>query len=354
MAKLAGKRSRKAGLPPGTLVHTGERKTQTPRITLFDYDEQNFQEKQPTRIEECFPFKETATVTWINIDGLHDVGLIERLGKQFELHPLILEDILSTEQRPKLEDYDKHLFIVVRMLTYNGQADSVEAEQVSMVVGANFLISFQEAVGDVFDVIRDRIRNAKGRIRKMGADYLAYSLIDAIVDNYFGILERLGEKIGSVEEELVTKPSQETLRRIQFLKREMIFLRKSVWPLREVINGLQRSESSLVTKPIVIYLRDVYDHTIHIMDTIESFRDMISGMLEIYVSSISNGLNSIMKVLTIIATIFIPLTFIVGVYGMNFPNMPELRWRWSYPLVWVVIIASAVGMLVYFRKKKWF
>jgi magnesium transporter len=282
------------------------------------------------------------------------VGLIERLGKQFELHPLILEDILSTEQRPKLEDYDKHLFIVVRMLTYNGQADSVEAEQVSMVVGANFLISFQEAVGDVFDVIRDRIRNAKGRIRKMGADYLAYSLIDALVDNYFGILERLGEKIGSVEEELVTKPSQETLRRIQFLKREMIFLRKSVWPLREVINGLQRSESSLVTKPTVIYLRDVYDHTIHIMDTIESFRDMISGMLEIYVSSISNKLNSIMKVLTIIATIFIPLTFIVGVYGMNFPNMPELRWRWSYPLVWVVIIASAVGMLVYFRKKNWF
>ena len=354
MAKLAGKRSRKAGLPPGTLVHTGERKTQTPRIMLFDYDEQNFQEKQPTRIEECFPFKETATVTWINIDGLHDAGLIEKLGRQFELHPLILEDILSTEQRPKLEDYDKHLFIVVRMLTYNGQADSVEAKQVSMVVGANFLTPFQETVGDAFDVIRDRIRNAKGRIRKMGADYLAYSLIDAIVDNYFGILEKLGEKIGSVEEELVTEPSQETLRRIQSLKREMIFLRKSVWPLREVINGLQRSESSLVTKPTVIYLRDVYDHTIHIMDTIESFRDMISGMLEIYVSSISNKLNSIMKVLTIIATIFIPLTFIVGVYGMNFQNMPELRWRWSYPLVWVVIIASAVGMLVHFRKKKWF
>jgi magnesium transporter len=211
MAKLAGKHSRKAGLPPGALVHTGERKTQTPRIMLFDYDEQNFQEKQPTRIEECFPFKETATVTWINIDGLHDVGLIEKLGRQFELHPLILEDILSTEQRPKLEDYDKHLFIVVRMLTYNGQADSVEAEQVSMVVGANFLTPFQETVGDAFDVIRDRIRNAKGRIRKMGADYLAYSLIDAIVDNYFGILEKLGEKIGSVEEELATS-LQESLR----------------------------------------------------------------------------------------------------------------------------------------------
>jgi magnesium transporter len=353
MAKGIRKRSTKAGLPPGTLVHVGEKRAEAVRITLIDYDEQSFQEKEVSTVEECFPFKATPTVTWINIDGLHQVDIIEKLGKQFELHPLILEDVLHTEQRPKYEDFDKYIFIVLRMLRYNEQIQAVESEQVSLILGTNFVISFQERVGDVFDHIRERIRNAKGRIRKMGPDYLCYTLMDAIVDNYFAVLEIFGERIESMEEELVTNPIERTLQQIHTIKREMLFLRKSVWPLREVISVLQRSESSLISESTGIYLRDVYDHTIQVIDTVESYRDMVSGMLDIYLSSISNKMNAVMKVLTIIATIFIPLTFVAGIYGMNFQNMPELKWRWGYGAVWLVMIIVAGIMMVFFRKKKW-
>ena len=320
------------------------------RITLIDYDEQNFQEKQVSSIEECFEFKETPTITWINIDGIHEVDVVEKLGKHFDLHPLSLEDILDTNQRPKFEDFEKYLFIVLKMLSYG---DEIEEEQVSLVLGENFVISFQERVGDVFEPIRDRIRNSKGRIRKSGADYLCYSLMDAVVDNYFSILERIGDKIESMEEKLISAPTQKTLQQIHKLKREMIILRKSIWPLRELINGLQRNESSLIGETTGIYLRDTYDHTIQVIDTVESLRDVVSGMLDIYLSSISNSMNAVMKVLTIIATIFIPLTFIAGIYGMNFRYMPELEWRWAYPLVLVVMGIVAIGMLIYFRKKKW-
>ena len=345
--------SRKAGLPPGTLVHIGEKKAEDIRITLIDYSEESIQERVVEKVEECFPFKETPTVTWINIDGLHKIETIEKIGKNFELHPLILEDILNTGQRPKCEDYEKCLFMVLKMLRYDNESSSINSEQVSLVLGQNFVISFQEEVGDVFEQIRDRIHNAKGRIRKMSADYLAYALIDAIVDNYFLILEKMGEQIESMEEELIAKPSDKTVRKIHALKRELIFLRKSVWPLRELINSLQKTESSLITDSTGPYLRDVYDHTIQVIDTIESFRDMVSGMLDIYLSSISNRMNAVMKVLTIIATIFIPLTFIAGIYGMNFKYMPELGWRWGYGLVLLIMIAIAVIMLIYFRKKKW-
>ena len=353
MAKGIRKRSTKAGLPPGTLVHVGEKRAEAVHITLIDYDEQSFQEKEVSTVEECFPFKSTPTVTWINIDGLHQVDIIEKLGKRFELHPLILEDVLHTEQRPKYEDFDKYIFIVLRMLGYNEQIQVVESEQVSLILGTNFVISFQERIGDVFDHIRERLRNAKGRIRKMGPDYLCYTLMDAIVDNYFAVLERFGERIESMEEELVTNPIERTLQQIHTIKREMLFLRKSVWPLREVISVLQRSESSLITESTGIYLRDVYDHTIQVIDTVESYRDMVSGMLDIYLSSISNKMNAVMKVLTIIATIFIPLTFVAGIYGMNFENMPELKWRWGYGAVWLVMIVVAAIMMVFFRKKKW-
>jgi magnesium transporter len=347
------KRSRKAGLPPGTLVHIGEKKAETVRIIYIDYDEQNLQEKQITNIEECFQFKTTPTVTWINIDGLHDVELIEQLGRQFELHPLILEDILNTGQRPKFEDFEKYIFVVLKMLSYNDANQAVEVEQVSLVLGANFVISIQERAGDVFQQVRDRIRGAKGRIRKMGADYLGYALIDAIVDNYFTILEKLGQEIESAEEEVVAEPTENTLQQIHSLKREMISLRKSVWPLRELISGLQRSESDLIKESTGIYLKDVYDHTIQIIDTIESFRDMVSGMLDIYLSSLSNKMNAVMKVLTIIATLFIPLTFVAGIYGMNFKNMPELEWRWGYAAALLVMAVIAAIMLIHFRRKKW-
>jgi magnesium transporter len=352
-AKQTKKRSKKAGLPPGTLVHIGEKKADSVRITVIDYDEQNFQESQAANIEDCFQFKATPTVTWINIDGLHDTSIIEKLGKQFDLHPLILEDILHTAQRPKCEDYGNYLFVVLRMFSFSDDNEVIKSEQVSLILGANFVISFQERVGDVFEQIRDRIRNAKGRVRKMGPDYLMYSLLDAVVDGYFGILEKLGEDIEDMEEELVSEPTQKTLQRIHDLKREMISLRKSVWPLRELISGLERSESSLIKQDTNIYLRDVYDHTIQVIDTVESFRDMVSGMLDIYLSSISNRMNAVMKVLTIIATIFIPLTFIVGIYGMNFKNMPELEWRYGYFEVLIVMMVVVVIMLIYFKRKKW-
>jgi magnesium transporter len=344
--------SKQAGLPPGTLIHTGERKVENVRITYIDYDEQNFDEKQVSSIEECFSFKSTPTVTWINIDGLHDISIIEKLGRHYELHPLVLEDILSTDQRPKLEDFDKYIFIVLTMLSLN-EDHSIETEQVSIVLGSNFVISFQERIGDVFDQLRDRIRNSKGKIRKMGPDYLAYTLLDAVVDSYFAILEKIGDRIEVLEDELVAESTEQTLQRVHRLKREMIILRRSVWPLREVISGLQRTESELITEATNIYLRDVYDHTIQIIDTIESFRDMVAGMVDLYLSSLSNKMNSVMKVLTIIATLFIPLTFIVGVYGMNFKYMPELKWHWGYPITLLVMAVVAAIMLIYFKKKKW-
>jgi len=353
MPKLMKKRSKKAGLPPGSLVHIGEKKTEIPKITVFDYDEAHLEEKEIRAIGECFIFKDLPTVTWINMDGLHQVEMLEKMGGCYGLHPLVLEDILNTDQRPKIEDYGEYLYIVLRMLSSHDKGGEIESEQVSLIVGGNFVFSFQERGGDVFDSIRERIRSNKGRIRKMGADYLAYALLDSIVDHYFIILERLGEKIEFLEEELVAQPSPETLRVIHRLKREMIFLRKAVWPLREVIGSLERGESPLVKETTRVYLRDVYDHTIQVIDNIETFRDMVSGMLDIYLSSISNRLNAVMKVLTIIATIFMPLTFLAGIYGMNFKYMPELEWRWSYPVLWLVMAGIGVSMLIYFRKKKW-
>ncbi|MGQ9646896.1 MAG: magnesium/cobalt transporter CorA [Thermodesulfobacteriota bacterium] len=353
MPKPIKKRSKKAGLAPGTLVHIGEKKAETLKIILIDYDENQFQQREVKEIQDCFIFKEKPSVTWINVDGLHQVEVLEKLGQCYELHPLVLEDILNTDQRPKLEDYETYLYIVLKAFDYNEESNEIDTEQISLILGQNFVFSFQEREGDTFDPIRDRIHHNKGRIRKMGTDYLAYALLDSIVDNYFIILEKVGERIEGLEEKLVMHPTDETLQSLHQLKRELLFLRKNVWPLREVIGGLERGESSLIKQPTQIYLRDVYDHTIQVVDTIETYRDMVSGMLDIYLSSVSNRLNSVMKVLTIIATIFMPLTFLAGIYGMNFKYMPELEWRWGYPLVWLIMGGIGISMLVYFRKKKW-
>ena len=353
MPRQIKRRSKKSGLPPGTLVHIGEKKAETSKITIMDYDETHSQEKEIKKIEECFIFKDKPTVTWMNVDGLHQVEILEKLGECYGLHPLVLEDILNTDQRPKMEDYGEYIYIVLKALDYNDKSNEIETEQISLILGSNFVFSFQEREGDTFDPIRERIRNGKGRIRSMGADYLAYALVDSIVDNYFIILEKLGEKIEFLEDKLVSHPTPETLQTIHHLRREMIFLRKAVWPLREVINSLERGESSLVKESTRLYLRDVYDHTIQTIDTIETYRDMVSGMLDIYLSSVSNRLNSVMKVLTIIATIFMPLTFLAGVYGMNFKYMPELGWRLGYPFIWLIMIGIGVLMLIFFRKKKW-
>lgn len=353
MPKLIKKRSEKAGLPPGSLVHIGEEKTQESKITIMDYDETHFQEKEIKTIEECFAFRDMPTVTWINVDGLHQVEILEKLGEYYGFHPLMLEDILNTDQPPKMEDYGKYIYIVLKMLSYMDNSNEIVTEQISLILGPNFIISFQEREGTVFNPVRERIRNGKGRIRKMGPDYLAYALLDVIVDNYFVIMEKLGEKIEFLEEELVTQPGPETLQTIHHLKREMIFFRKAVWPLREVIGSLERGESPLIKRTSRVYLRDVYDHTIQVIDTIETFRDMVSGMLDIYLSSISNRLNAVMKVLTIIATIFMPLTFLAGIYGMNFKYMPELEWRWGYLMFWLIMTGIGTFMLIYFKKKRW-
>ncbi len=354
MSRLLKNRSQKSGLPPGSLVPIGEKKTDGVQILVLDYDEAHFQEKEIHALEECLVFKDQPTVTWINVDRVDDVETVQKLGECYGLHPLVLEDILNTDQRPKMEDYGEYAYIVLKMLRYEEKKGQIESEQISIILGQNFVFSFQEGKeGDVFGPIRERIRNNKGRIRKMNADYLAYSLLDAVVDQYFVIMEKLGERIEFIEDELVALPTTETLKEIHRLKREMIFLRKTVWPLREVIGGLERGESSLIRESTRVYLRDVYDHTIQVIDTIETFRDMVSGMLDIYLSSVSNRLNAIMKVLTVITTIFMPLSFIAGIYGMNFKYMPELEWRWSYPVVWGVIIGIGLTMFIYFKKKKW-
>lgn len=353
MPRLFKKRTKTFGLPPGTPIHIGEKKVEKISISIIDYDETEFLQKEIKTIEECFLFKEKPTITWININGIHDVETIEKIGKCYGLHPLIIEDIANSAQRPKMEDFEDYIFIILKMLYYEEKNDEIRIEQVSLIIGSNFVISFQESEGDVFNPIRDRIRNAKGRIRKMGADYLAHALMDAIVDNYFIILEKLGEHIESLEEELLSNPLTATLQKIHGLKRELIFLRKSVWPLREVISALERGGSSLIQKATLIYLRDVYDHTIQVIDSVETFRDMVSGMLDTYLSSLSNRMNEVMKVLTIIATIFIPLTFIAGIYGMNFKYMPELEWHWAYFIVWGIMAAISISMVFYFRKKKW-
>ncbi len=353
MARFTKTMSRKAGLPPGTLLYIGEKKTEKARIRLINYNPGHLEERDLSAIEEGFPYKEAASVTWINVDGIHQVDIIEKIGSHWGLHPLTLEDILNTEQRPKMEDFEDYLFLVLKMLTYDEGKSQLCMEQVSFVLGPSFVISFQEIEGDVFEPVRNRLRSGRGRIRKMGPDYLAYALMDAVVDNYFLVLEKIGEDIETLEDELVKRPRPETVQAIHDLKRKLIFMRKSVWPLREAVVRLERGETPLIQEKTVVYLRDVYDHTIQVIDTIESFRDMVSGMLDVYLSSLSNRMNEVMKVLTIIATIFIPLTFIAGIYGMNFEYMPELKWHSAYGLVWIVMIVIALSMLWFFRKRKW-
>ncbi|MBN2178498.1 MAG: magnesium/cobalt transporter CorA [Deltaproteobacteria bacterium] len=353
MLQLLKKASEKVGLPPGSPVHVGEIKADEVKITLIDYDQTNYEERVIENIEESFPFKETSTVTWINIDGLHNIDIIEKIGGHFGLHSLVQEDIVHTGQRPKFENLDEHVFVILNMFHYREEKDDVDAEQVSIILGSTFVISFQEEEGDTFDFVRDRIRNNRGRIRRMGADYLAYVLIDSIVDNYFAILEKYGEKIEALEEELTTDPSIETLNTIHRLKKEIMLLRRSVWPLREVIGALQREESSLIGDSIMVFVRDLYDHTIQVIDSIDTLQEILSGLQDLYLSSVSNKMNEVMKVLTIFAAIFIPLTFMAGIYGMNFEFMPELKLRWAYPALWVAMITVALGLLIFFKRRRW-
>lgn len=354
MAKLIGNISKKSGLIPGTLVKVGDKTSEKTNIRIIDYNENGYNEKVTENVEECFDLKNNKNVTWINIDGLDNIDIIEKIGENYQLHPLMLEDILNTEQRPKLDDFEEYIFIVIKMLYFDKEGQAIIAEQVSLIIGKKFVISFQEIPGDVFENIRDRIRNTKGRIRKMDADYLGYSLLDAIVDNYFVILEKIGDTISELEDDLINNPDTKILKEIHKLKRDMIFLRKSIWPLRSVISNMLRNDNKLIDKKTLIFLRDLYDHTIQVIDTIESLRDILTGMLDIYLSSISFKMNSIMKVLTIIATIFIPLTFIAGLYGMNFKNIPEIKWDYGYYYSLALMGGIGIIMIIYFKIKKWF
>ncbi len=345
-------------LSPSAVPLTGEAVTERPKITVIDYDESHYHEAEVKAVEESFVFKGKPTVTWINIDGLRQVDILEKLGSCYGIHPLVLEDIL-TDQRPKIEDYDDYIFIVLKMLYYNEIGDEelgdskIDFDQISIILGQNFIISFKEKEVDVFNPMRDRLRTAKGKIRKYGADYLAYSMIDSIVDHYFVIMEKLGDRFEEVEDAVVARPEPGILPIIYNLKSDMLFLRKSVWPLREAISKMQRTDSPLISEPTKIYLRDVYDHTIQVIENIETFRDMSASLLETYLSGLSNKLNEVIKLLTIISTIFIPLTFLAGLYGMNFRYMPELESRLGYPAVLTLMFLVVAVMLINFKKKGW-
>jgi magnesium transporter len=349
-------RGQKAGLPPGSLVHVGKHSETPVRIKLVNYDEFTYDEHDSYNLEECLTDVRSDLNTWINLDGVHDVSLLEKIGDCFKIHPLVLEDILNTNQRPKIEDYGDYLYIVLKAIYYDDVRDSIDTEQISLIIGENYLISFQEkdgSEGDILLTIRERFRTNTGRLRKMGTDYLAYSIIDIIADHYFVVIEIIGDKIEILEEKAAKNPRPEIMEDIHELKRDIIVMRRTVWPLREVLGTYSRVETRLLKQDTLPYLRDVYDHTIQAVDMIEIYRDTISTLIDIYLSSVSYRLNEIMKLLTMISVIFIPLTFLAGVYGMNFEFMPELRSHYGYPGVWLVMIIIAVSMLIWFRRKNW-
>lgn len=347
------------GTAPGTVHHTGEKRIEEVTLTIHDYDEHKVDEIHIHDIEEAKPYLEDPSKTWIKVCGLHDIEKLKTIWSYFNLHPLVQEDIVSITQRPKTELYEHNIFFVLRMLYHLPEQNTIDSEQISIVLGENYVLSFQESDRPFFAPILERLKIANTRIRSQGPDYLAYALIDTIVDHYFKLLEFTGDHIEQVEEELLDTPTQHTFHRIHELRRELIFVRKAVWPLRDVLNSTIRDDSPFIEEQTKIYLRDVYDHMIQIIDSVENYREMVTGLHDMYMTNMSNKMNEVMKVLTIIATIFIPLTFVAGIYGMNFDpgvspwNMPELSWYWGYPAVMLVMLILTIGMIIFFRKKKW-
>jgi magnesium transporter len=342
----------KAGMPPGTLLYTGAYASQEARVTVVDYSTSVYHFEELTDLDKLKDFKERKTITWVNVDGLSNIPVIEKIGQIFNLHPLILEDILHTEQRAKADLHDDYIYLVMHMLNYNEKRDTFESEQLSIVFGSNYVITFQEEKGDNFDSIRERIKK-QGKITEKGADYLAYSLIDVIVDSYYHVMERMGEWIEGLEAEIMKRPNRKRTFEINDMKRDANFLRKHIWPVREMLHSLQRHEEGLLSKDTRVYLNDAYDHCIQVMDNLETYRDMIANLMDLYLSNLSFKMNEVMKTLTIIATIFIPITFITSLYGMNFQYMPELHWKYGYFAVVGIIVAISCIMLIYFKRKGW-
>ncbi|MBN2808988.1 MAG: magnesium/cobalt transporter CorA [Deltaproteobacteria bacterium] len=353
MARFLKNKTAALGQAPGELVFIGEQKVHQATIRIIDYTRDNLTELELHDINDGIPFKETETVTWINIYGLHDIELIRNIGQGFGLHALALEDIVHTGQRPKLEEFDDYLFFVIKMMRYDENEGKISSEQLSMILGRSFLITFQERPGDVFEPVRERIRKSKGRIRGVGIDYLAYALLDTIVDNYIHIVERIGEQIEAVEDEILDNPTQKILTKINNYKREMNYLRKSIRPAREFILQLSRLDSDLIQTETIPFLKDLLDLATQTVEVIDTYREMLSDHLNIYNTGISNRLNEIMKVLTIFSAIFIPLTFIAGIYGTNFEHLPELHFRYAYFVFWGVLIVVALTMLHFFKRRKW-
>lgn len=347
------KRVQKAGAPPGTPVYTGKEKIPT-RIHVINYTAQDFHEVTGSTLTECLPEQPKAGVTWVNVEGLSDVPVITDLATRYHLHPLTVEDILNVEQRPRVEEFEGYYFITLKVLLWEEKLRTFTAEQISIVVGKDFVLSFQERPLTIFNPLLERLRNAiNQRLRQQGNDYLAYRLIDTIVDQYFVVLEGISDQIEEVEGLIIAAPLPQNARMLYHLKRQVLLLRKAIWPVREAVNRLLQDEEKLITSFTHVYLRDVYDHAVQAIDTIETFRDMMAGILDVYLSSLTTKMNEIMKVLTIIATIFIPITTIASIYGMNFQYMPELQWHWAYPAVLGIMAIIAILMLVYFRRKKW-
>lgn len=341
------------GQVPGTLIYTGKKSDKDFHVECFDYTKDHIEESILLNIEDVVNYKETDSVTWINVDGLKHTDKIEDIGKQYDLHPLVLEDIVNTSQRPKIDEYDDYLFVVLKMLYYDTE-ERIVIEQVSIVLGKNYVLTFQESEGDVFGAIRERIRLSNGRIRGLKSDYLMYALIDAIVDNYFSIIETLGNKIEDLESDLFSGNARDNINiEVQQLKREILKVRRAIFPLREIINRIEKGEHPLIHTRTITFYRDIYDHLIQVSENIDIYREMIWSLMDMYMTTISNKMNEVMKVLTIIATIFIPLTFIAGIYGMNFDNIPELHYKYSYHILWGIMILLFLGMLYYFKRKKW-
>ena len=352
--KVLKNRGKTVGQPPGTLIHVGERQVEQPVITMIAYDDAGVEVRMLADLAECLPFREGKRVVWVNIDGLHDTTLIARAGDLFGIESLTLEDILHTGQRAKVEDFDRYLYLVLQMLEFEGDGAAVTREQLSIILGDGLVVTFQEKPGDMFDAVRQRIATPVTKVRRLGADFLAYALVDAVVDHSLSMLEQIESAIDRLEEGLLEHYDRDAFEAIYSLKRELIILRKSIWPLREAVGSLMRDDFRVVGDAVEPYFRDVYDHIILVIDTVEVFRDIVTGMQETYLAVVNNRMNEVMKFLTMIATIFMPLSFIAGLYGMNFHYMPELEWRWGYFAVLGVMGLIVLFMVRFYRSRKWF
>lgn len=342
----------KIGQPPGTLIHTGEKLIHEPIITIIDYNQLEYNENESVSWELCTPSERTDITRWIHVQGIHDIEMIQKIGSNFEIHPLILEDILHTQQRPKAEILSDSIYIAIRAFKYDNN-EILDSEQISFLIGNGFLVSFQESGRNLFGQIKGRISKELGRIRKGSSDYLAYALIDLIIDQYFVILDIISDRIETIEDEVIKFPTSDILHEIHILKRNMITLKRNVWPIREILSRLFREDSNLIEDTTHVYLRDLNDHIIQINDLVETYREILTGIMDIYLSSVSNKLNEVMKVLAVISTIFIPLTLFASIYGMNFRVMPELDFPWSYPILLVGMLILGITLAVYFKRKRW-